>query len=271
MAKILLGCLVGSMPKTGILAVSALLDFIYLAQYTTHDSITLGYLQDTLNQFHQYRNYFLEIGVREDFNIPKFHSLLHYIDSIKVFGTTDNYNTEMFERLHIDFAKEGWRASNHRDAFPQMISWLSRQEKIASFEVYLSATAKSTQSQGTAMPKNDVKGGISLTKHPNHPNRPIAHLQEKYHAVDLNHCLKLYLSKFDTSPLPTCQLLLHSLPFTKVDVYDMFRFHPDSLQDAEVEKDIVKAMPPSKKLPHGRFDPVVVMVSDNAESTGLTG
>jgi hypothetical protein len=28
------------------------------------------------------------------------------------------------------------------EGFPQMISWLSRQEEIASFEVYLSAIAK---------------------------------------------------------------------------------------------------------------------------------
>ena len=34
MAKILLGCLVGLMPKDGILAVAALLDFIYIAQYS---------------------------------------------------------------------------------------------------------------------------------------------------------------------------------------------------------------------------------------------
>jgi hypothetical protein len=72
-----------------------------------------------------------------------------------------------------------------------MISWLSQQEKIASFEVYLSAMAKSTEGQETAMPNNNIKGGISLTKHPNHPNCPIDHLQ-KYGAVNFNHCLKLY-------------------------------------------------------------------------------
>ena len=33
-------------------------------------------------------------------------------DCIKMYGTTDNYNTKVFERLHIDLAKEGWRASN---------------------------------------------------------------------------------------------------------------------------------------------------------------
>ncbi|KJA22065.1 hypothetical protein HYPSUDRAFT_1085538, partial [Hypholoma sublateritium FD-334 SS-4] len=133
MAKIILGCLVGSIPPDASQAIAALLDFIYIAQYPTHDTTTLGYLSDTLDRFHENRDYFITVGVREHFNIPKFHSLLHYIDSIKEFGTTDNYNTEMFERLHIDFAKNGWRATNQRDEFPQMVKWLSRQEKISSF------------------------------------------------------------------------------------------------------------------------------------------
>ena len=108
MAKILLGCLVGSIPLQGIAAVTALLDFIYIAQYPAHDTTTLGYLKDALDRFHQNRTYFISTFVRQDFNIPKFHSLLHYIKAIELFGTTDNYNMEMFECLHIDFAKHGW-------------------------------------------------------------------------------------------------------------------------------------------------------------------
>lgn len=108
MAKVLLGCLVGCMPVQGIAAVTALLDFIYIAQYSTHDTITLGYLKDALDCFNGNREYFITALVRDDFNIPKFHSLLHYIASIENLGTTDNYNTEMFEHLHIDFAKHGW-------------------------------------------------------------------------------------------------------------------------------------------------------------------
>jgi len=176
----------------------------------------------------------------------------------------------MFERLHIDFAKHGWRASNHRDEFPQMIRWLSRQEKINSFEKYLSGT--STESVEDLTTSSDsARDGILLAKYPHHPNRPISHLLDKYQAHNFDYHLKLYLSKFQTNPVTSRLLDLHALPFTKVDVYDMFRFHPDSLQDGEKEKDIAKAMPPSKQLPHGRFDPVVVMVSDEAESTGLAG
>jgi len=112
MAKILLDCLIRVMPKEGILAIAALLDFIYIAQYSAHNPTTLDYLDDALRCFYQNWDYFIKIGVWEDFNIPKFHSLLHYITSTKLFGTTNNYNTELFECHHIDFVKEGWRASN---------------------------------------------------------------------------------------------------------------------------------------------------------------
>ena len=39
------------------------------------------------------------MGICSDLNIPKFYSLHHYISSNRLLGTTDNYNTELFERL----------------------------------------------------------------------------------------------------------------------------------------------------------------------------
>ncbi|KAE9401912.1 hypothetical protein BT96DRAFT_937636 [Gymnopus androsaceus JB14] len=109
----------------GIIAARSLLDFIHLVQYPSHDGRTVRYAEEALDSWHANRAYFKEKEVRDHFNIPKFHSLLHYIPSIKLKGTTDNGNTEAFEHLHITFAKDGWRASNKRDAFPQMITWLS--------------------------------------------------------------------------------------------------------------------------------------------------
>ncbi|KAG1838712.1 hypothetical protein DFJ58DRAFT_718675 [Suillus subalutaceus] len=122
MAHILLGCLVGKVPRRVILAYHSLLDFIYLAQYPTHDNHT---------------PMLIELGIRDRFNIPKIHSLTHYINSICMFGAMDNYNTEAFECLHIDFTKDTWRATNTRDERPQMASWLDRYEKVSSFQLYL--------------------------------------------------------------------------------------------------------------------------------------
>ena len=43
----------------------------------------------------------------------------------------------MFERFHIDMAKDGWRASNFKNEVPQMTCWLSRQEKVSLFQSYI--------------------------------------------------------------------------------------------------------------------------------------
>ncbi len=70
------------------------------------------------------------MGIRTGFNIPKLHFLQHYVRFIKLYGTTDNYNTEATERLHIDFTKNAYRAMNRKDEYPQMTKWLERREKL---------------------------------------------------------------------------------------------------------------------------------------------
>lgn len=274
MAKVLLGCLVGCMPLKGISAVTALLDFIYIAQYSTHDSITIGYMQDALDRFQKNRDYFISTLVREDFNIPKFHSLLHYIESIENFGTTDNYNTEMFERLHIDFAKYGWRATNQRDEFPQMIRWLSRQEKITSFETHqknlLQHQASETEITSQKAPEKK-KSLISIAKHPNFPNRLLSLIEDRHQAPDFTFYLKIFLMALTTNHIQHRLLDESDLPFKHVDVYNMFRFHPEGINDGEEENDIVKAIPRSPQNPDGHFDTVVVILGNEAESTGLAG
>jgi hypothetical protein len=276
MAKILLGCLVGCMPSQGIAAVTALLDFIQLAQYTAHDSITLGYLRDALDRFHQNREYFISTGIRQNFNIPKFHSLLHYIEAIELFGTTDNYNTEMFERLHIDFAKNGWRASNQRDEFPQMIQWLSRQEKVASFEFHqknLQQSQSNIDSETILLQQSPTKKKppISIAKHPSFPRRSLSLIEVKHCAPDFTHYLKVFLNSFNAKKVANRHLDASILPFQQVNVYNMFRFHPQGIHDDEEESDLVRALPVSTQNPRGRFDTVIAIINDKAESTGLDG
>ena len=276
MAKILLGCLIGAIPKKGLLAVKSILDFVYLAQYSTHDSDTLKYIEEALISWEENRVFFLDTGIRENFNIPKFHSLLHYIDSIRLFGATDNYNTEMFERLHIDFAKLGWRASNKRDEFPQMISWLSRQEKIDSFESYLSTSSSETEDSSEDKPNQvhqSVAGTFTLAKFPNYPNKSISNISRSHCAPAFERHLKEYLNTFLTQRTSNQRANLFPLPFNRLDVYNQFKFCSLSLQDEEGEekRDIVKAIPISRQLPLGRFDTVIVLKTDNAESTGLAG
>ena len=110
--------LVGTTPNYNIIRAScALLDFVCLMQYYSHTEETLQALQDALNDFHTLKDVFIDLGCREHFNIPKLHSLVHYVKSIWLFGSLDRFNTEKLERLHIDYA---------RRLMPQLIKGTTR-------------------------------------------------------------------------------------------------------------------------------------------------
>jgi hypothetical protein len=139
MAKVLLGVLVGSgASDRAIKAVTAILDFIYTAQYLSHNTDSLVELEHYLSEWHTHKDALKDADIgRADFNIPKFHMLGHYTRPIRLFGSTDNYNTEFFERIHIDIIKTAWDSSNHRDAMPQMLECEVRKEKIELFESFI--------------------------------------------------------------------------------------------------------------------------------------
>ncbi|THU90526.1 hypothetical protein K435DRAFT_841439 [Dendrothele bispora CBS 962.96] len=118
-------------------ATRALLDFLYIASYPIHSMDTLKSLEESLSQFHEKKEIFIQLNARENFNLPKIHALCHYVRSIELYGTCDNYNTETTERLHIDFAKDAYRASNHKDEYAQMTKWLEHREKVFHHTNYL--------------------------------------------------------------------------------------------------------------------------------------
>jgi hypothetical protein len=106
MEKVLLGIVVGALPSRAVTVVQALLDFIYLSQLQLHSSKTLKALEQCLKTFHDNKEVLIELNIRKDFNIPKLHSISHYVTCIRALGSADGYNSESPERLHIDFAKD---------------------------------------------------------------------------------------------------------------------------------------------------------------------
>ncbi|KAF8694532.1 hypothetical protein AX14_002015 [Amanita brunnescens Koide BX004] len=120
-----------------IRAVHALLDFKYLADLKLISARHLTLMKEALNRFHENKQIFIDLGIRKDFNIPKLHSCLHYVELIRRFGTTDNYDTQYTERLHIELAKDAYCASNRWDELPQMTRWLERQEQVHDYAGYI--------------------------------------------------------------------------------------------------------------------------------------
>ncbi|CAL1711793.1 unnamed protein product [Somion occarium] len=130
MQKVFVALLSGAVSNEVLTVVQAVVDFIYYAQFQVHTTTTLRGLQHALQTFHDHKEIFQTLGIREHFNIAKIHSMLHYLEAIIQRGCLDSFNTELSERLHIDFTKEGYRAGNHRDYIAHMTTWLRRQEAM---------------------------------------------------------------------------------------------------------------------------------------------
>lgn len=197
----------------------SLVDFIYFSQFQLHTDETLASLQSCLDTFHQNKDIMIELEVRDDFNIPKIHSLLHYINSIRALGSPDGYNTEAPERLHIDYAKQGYRASNKKDYIEQMALWLQRQEAIALQSTYLDWLHRPPQSlppptddnfddedddEPEEPPPSDNPTDTSTNKSPPQisfsktcpiPHVSVSTLEANYGAVDFIPALTTYLKK----------------------------------------------------------------------------
>ena len=128
MQRIFVGLLSGAVQPAVLRTAIAVIDFIYYAQFQIHTSGTLKALESALKAFHKNKEVFIQEGVREHFNILKIHQMIHYAAAIRSRGSADGYNTEASERLHIDYAKEGYRASNKKDYIKQMTVWLGRHD-----------------------------------------------------------------------------------------------------------------------------------------------
>jgi hypothetical protein len=114
MEKVFLGVLAGQAEPGLIRVVCATLDFIYYAHFEYHMTDSLTKLEEAWVAFHENKHYFVDKDICTHFNIPKIHSMQHYIAAIISCGSADGYSTKSPEQLHIDFAKSAYRASNKK-------------------------------------------------------------------------------------------------------------------------------------------------------------
>ncbi|KAL0952240.1 hypothetical protein HGRIS_006530 [Hohenbuehelia grisea] len=207
---------------------TAILDFIYLSQLQSHTSTTLAALDNALETFHQHKDIFIRLNVREHLNIPKIHQMVHYVASIKSRGTADGYNTESPERLHIDYAKNAYRASNRRNDTRQMTTWLNRQEAIAGFRSYVNwvfanrAVKEARKGEGLdadhdgESDKEDDHPTFShhVSKRPGFPHLSITDITSRFHIPHFSEALQFYFMRNRLASAPR---------HTHFDTFDVFR------------------------------------------------
>ena len=119
-------------------------DFLYICQYRSHTSATLGYLENALRIFHATKQVFVTVGARNDkngqpmrhFRIPKISAFHMYSRHIREMGSTPQFSTEIVESLHRPMAKAAYRATNRKEYMVQMCRYMDRIERLRYFHEF---------------------------------------------------------------------------------------------------------------------------------------
>ena len=134
--QVYLPAIQGHVPVEMVQTMRAFLEFCYIARHDVHDTNSLAALDDALQRFHRYREIFHTCGVHADgFNLPRQHSLIHYMKLIRAFGAPNGLCSSITESKHIKAVKEPWRRSSRFEALRQMLLTNQRLDKLAAARV----------------------------------------------------------------------------------------------------------------------------------------
>ena len=121
----------GLVPDEMVQCLATFLDFCYFARRSEHDTDTLAVMDDALHRFHELRVVFINTGVRENFNLPRQHALMHYVLAIRLFGSPNGLCLSITESKHIEAVKRPWRRSSRHEPIGQILRTLARKSKLA--------------------------------------------------------------------------------------------------------------------------------------------
>lgn len=131
--------IVGVVPDQMVQALTAFMDFCYLARRSSHTDETLGAMERSLKRFHLYREVFREEGIRANFSLPRQHALVHYVMAIRRFGSPNGLCTSITESKHIEAVKKPWRASSKFHPLQQILCTNVRMAKLAAARAVFAA------------------------------------------------------------------------------------------------------------------------------------
>ncbi|KAJ6625655.1 hypothetical protein B0H10DRAFT_2161872 [Mycena sp. CBHHK59/15] len=222
-------------------AVHGILDFVYLAQYPMHTSETLTHLENPLQRFHNNKSIFIDLRIRDYFNLPKLHVCCHYIMYIKLF-----------------------------DKFPQMTLWLEQKEKIYCTGVYVVGGRIKWQSRRQ----------LKMTKNPGLKAVRLTHLVDDYGAMVFCNALARYVVHLNYPHLSHSQIETHSqdltFSFNSIPVFHCIKFTTEDPYIARGPKDSVVDsihVQPQKILKNGEVLPAqfdTALVNDGTgQMTGI--
>lgn len=168
--KVYLPAIAGHVPDEMVKAVTAYLEFCYLVRRSVITEDTLVAIDQAVERFHHHREIFREMGVRDNFNLPRQHALIHYRRLIQMFGAPNGVCSSITESRHITAVKRPWRRSNHNKALGQMLLTNQRVDKLAAARVHF---ANCGLLQASILPERYRPEALPATRHEDEDERAI--------------------------------------------------------------------------------------------------
>ncbi|KAJ3792080.1 hypothetical protein GGU11DRAFT_761066, partial [Lentinula aff. detonsa] len=211
--------------------------------------------------------------------LQRIHFMNHYVDDIQGMGTLDNFNTEYTKRLHIDLAKQAYRASNKKDELSQMALWLERKEKVMKHAAHLewvkAGKHPPLRSHWVPPGMNPIRT-LTMAKHPSVNRVKVTDVIQHYGATFFKAALARFVVQLKQPNLAGTRLNDAASNFflgvSHVSAYHRIKYlYQDTFTGISSTADSIHAQPARKdkhshNLP-GCFDTVLVRIS-NSESAG---
>jgi hypothetical protein len=115
--------------------IAAFVEVCYLVRQDDISTADLDIIKKEISRFHHLWQVFIDAGVRDGLSLPQQHALMHYPDSIALFGSPNGLHSSITEAKHIKAIKEPWRRSSRNKPLPQMLETVMQMEKMATLRV----------------------------------------------------------------------------------------------------------------------------------------
>ena len=140
--RYIIGAIAGAVPAKFLAAVTALLDFHYLAQMPRFNDNTLHSVEAALRAFHTNKATIIAAdgrqgsrGPLDHWQVPKLELLQHVVQSICTSGAVMQWSADVTEHAHVTEIKHPARSGNNQDYYAQIAHHLDRSDRCFRFNI----------------------------------------------------------------------------------------------------------------------------------------
>lgn len=301
--RYIVGVIAGAVPPKFLAAISALLDFRYLAQMPCFDEDALTKVEAALERFHTHKSAIISTGGRQGskgplkhWEIPKLELLQHVVPSIRASGAIMQWTADVTEHAHVTEIKQPARSGNNQDYYTQIARHLDRSEKCFRFDIatHLASVEHEGSDDEDQADEHEPNPEALRIKHYYSPTRQTANYfemaEELASSTVPNTALphRIFASSttaFRLALKPSLRASIDeaaemfSLPDLRAAIADYFHSHSERMQiwfkvrvqqpkyhnpqSFEPPQSLIVS-PPSTRFPGGRYDCAIVSQSDES-------